>query len=99
MGRSDYDNLRRCAAGLDGLNGGLNRLCAGVARLESGITRLEAGVTRLEAGVARLEAGVARLQEGQEQIFAALYFIGGCILGILAAGVITAATVLLTRMG
>lgn len=92
MGRSDYDNLRRCAAGLDGLNGGLDRLCAGVARLESGITRLEAGVTRLEAGV-------ARLQEGQEQIFAALYFIGGCILGILAAGVITAATVLLTRMG
>ncbi len=85
MGKSDYDNLRRCAAGLD-------RLYASVARMEAGITRLEDGITRVEAGV-------ARLKEGQEQIFAALYFIGGCLLGILAAGVIAVATILLTRMG
>lgn len=92
MGWFDYDDLRRCAAGLERLNGGLDRLYAGAARLE-------AGITRLESGVERVEAGVARLQEGQEQIFAVLYFIGGCLLGILAAGGITAATVLLSRMG
>lgn len=85
MGWFDYDDLRRCAAGLERLNGGLDRLYAGAARLESGITRLE--------------AGVARLKEGQEQIFAALYFIGGCLLGILAAGVIAVATILLSRIG